>query len=144
MGLVPQESELLRHRDEVSRRKLRAFCWIARQDVADLLPHADVFWIGSEYEGQSNAVIEAMQAGLPVVASDIPGNRDLVIQEETGLFFPLGDTAEVARQTRRVLEDPNFAKRLGDAAQKRIQEEFSVELMVERHAQLYQQFAAKS
>ena len=55
-----------------------------RNDVAELLPHADVFWIGSEYEGQSNSVIEAMQAGLPVVASDIPGNRDLVIHDQTG------------------------------------------------------------
>lgn len=137
IGSGPQESELMRHRDEVSQIAYVRFAG-ARNDVADLLPHADVFWIGSEYEGQSNAVIEAMQAGVPVVASDIPGNRDLVVEEETGLFFKLGDTADLARQTRKILEDDDLARRLGAAGAERIASQFSVETMVARHAALYE------
>ena len=76
IGDGPQKAELLRFRDDVSIPKHVGFVG-PREDVAELLPHADLFWIGSEYEGQSNAVIEAMQAGVPVIASDIPGNRDL-------------------------------------------------------------------
>ncbi|MEM9646071.1 MAG: glycosyltransferase, partial [Planctomycetota bacterium] len=74
IGDGPQRGELLRHRDAVTRPDRVVFAG-QRDDVADLLPHADVYWIASEYEGQSNGVIEAMQAGLPVVGSDIPGNR---------------------------------------------------------------------
>ena len=58
-----------------------------------LLPHLTCFWLGSAYEGQSNAVMEAMNAGIPVIATDIPGNRDLVVPDETGFLFPVGDRA---------------------------------------------------
>ncbi|MEL6109376.1 MAG: glycosyltransferase, partial [Planctomycetota bacterium] len=83
IGDGPQKAELLRFRDDVTTPLHAGFVG-PREDVAELLPHADLFWIGSEYEGQSNAVIEAMQAGVPVIASDIPGNRDLVIDGKTG------------------------------------------------------------
>jgi glycosyltransferase involved in cell wall biosynthesis len=137
IGDGPQEAELLRHRDDVSRSDRVRFAG-SREDVADLLPHADIFWNGSEYEGQSNSLIEAMQAGLPVVATNIPGNRDLVIPDETGLLFKLGDTADLARQTRRILDDPQWAQRMSQAAQQRIASEFSVEKMIDRHVALYQ------
>ncbi|TWT69416.1 Capsular glucan synthase [Crateriforma conspicua] len=136
IGDGPQRGELLRHRDTVTRPDR---VWFAGQhdDVAQLLPHADVFWIASEYEGQSNAVIEAMQAGVPVVASNIPGNVDLVVHGETGWLVKLGDTADFARQTLALLDDSQEAERLGAAGRQRIEQEFTVESMVRRHADLY-------
>ncbi|WP_168565973.1 glycosyltransferase family 4 protein [Crateriforma spongiae] len=136
IGDGPQRGELLRHRDAVTRPDR---VWFAgqRDDVAQLLPHADVFWIASEYEGQSNAVIEAMQAGVPVVASNIPGNVDLVVHGETGWLVKLGDTADFARQTLALLDDSQEAERLGAAGRQRIEQEFTVESMVRRHADLY-------
>ncbi len=104
IGDGPQRGELLRHRDAVTVPEHVRFAG-NRNDVTELLPHADAFWIGSEYEGQSNSVIEAMQAGVPVVASDIPGNRDLVIHDQTGLLVKLGDTADFARQTKRLVRE---------------------------------------
>ena len=139
IGDGPQRGELLRHRDAVSTAERVRFAG-ARTDVAELLPHADLFWIGSEYEGQSNSVIEAMQAGLPVIASDIPGNRDLVIPEQTGRLIKLGDTADYARQSNLLLQDPDLAKRLGAAAAERIRSDFTVEKMVDTHAALYEEF----
>ena len=64
---------------------------------ARLLPHFDVLWSTSGYEGQSNAILEAMAAGVPVVATDIPGTRDLVVPDETGYLAPIGDRAGFAR-----------------------------------------------
>lgn len=136
IGDGPQSGELLRHRDAVTLPQRVRFAG-NREDVAELLPHAEAFWIASEYEGQSNSVIEAMQAGIPVVASDIPGNRDLVVDNQTGLLVKLGDTADFARQTNRLLENPAESARLGDAARQRIASEFSVESMVQRHIELY-------
>lgn len=110
-----------------------------RHDVSQLLPHFDCFWLGSGYEGQSNALMEAMAWGRPVVVSDIPGNRDLVVAEQSGLFFPVGDRGALARQTHRLLVDRELARRLGENARLRMQGEFSVERMIERHAQLYRE-----
>jgi glycosyltransferase involved in cell wall biosynthesis len=136
IGDGPQRGELLRHRDAITTPDRVRFAG-HRSDVAELLPHADVFWIGSEYEGQSNSVLEAMQAGLPVVASDIPGNRDLVLPDQTGRLVELGDTADFARQTNLLFDNPAEARRLGDAARRRVECEFTIAAMVQAHADLY-------
>jgi glycosyltransferase involved in cell wall biosynthesis len=136
IGDGPQSAELLRHRDAVSTPTHVRFAG-HRSDVAELLPHADVYWIGSEYEGQSNSVIEAMQAGVPVVASDIPGNRDLVVPDQTGFLVQLGDTADFARQTHKLLESAELSQQMGEAGKQRIASEFTVEKMVDAYADLY-------
>jgi glycosyltransferase involved in cell wall biosynthesis len=110
-----------------------------RNDVPRLLPHLDCFWLGSGYEGQSNALMEAMLAGIPVVATDIAGNRDLVLPEQTGFLVPVGNAGEFARKTHRLLDDRELAGRLGAAGRKRMLDEFSVEKMVTRHAELYRE-----
>jgi len=136
IGDGPQSGELLRHRDAVSHPEHVRFAG-QREDVLALLPHADIFWLGSEYEGQSNSLIEAMQAGVAVVASDIPGNRDLITHEKTGMMVTVGDRADFARKTQTLLEDRDLAKRLGEAARKNITDNFGVQAMVAAHASLY-------
>lgn len=113
-----------------------------RSDVLELLPHFDCFWLASAYEGQSNALMEAMQAGVPVVVSDIPGNRDLVEDGRTGFLFPLGNRAAIARITNQLLDDPETTGRITQAAQQYLQTEFTVQKMVQRHADLYRRLLA--
>ena len=137
IGDGPQRGELLRHRDAVSRVNHVRFAG-AREDVAHLLPHADAFWIASEYEGQSNAVIEAMLAGVPVIASDIPGNRDLVIHGETGWLFELGNEAQLVQHTLEIFENPEIVPPVIAAAKSRIETDFTVDQMVSRHVELYE------
>lgn len=113
-----------------------------RGDVARFLPALRCYVNASAYEGQSNGVMEAMAAGLPVVATDIPGNRDLIVPEETGFLAPLGDRADMARWVNVLLDDQVLARRFGEAGRRRMGEHFSVEQMVARHAELYRELAA--
>ncbi|MGB9689578.1 glycosyltransferase [Thermogutta sp.] len=110
-----------------------------RRDALRITAHLDVFWNTSRYEGQSNSLMEAMALGIPVVASDIPGNRDLVVHGETGYLVPRGFQfrAGMAKYTKKILEDPELASRLGMAGRERIATHFSVEQMVEAYEALY-------
>jgi glycosyltransferase involved in cell wall biosynthesis len=110
-----------------------------RSDVSRLMPHFDLLWLASEYEGLPNVVMEAMAAAVPVVATDISGNRDLVVPNETGYLVPVGDRAAFARQANKLLDDLELSRRLGEAGRQRILTDFTIEKMVERHAQLYRE-----
>lgn len=108
-----------------------------RTDVDKLFPLFEVFLLASDFEGQSNSIMEAMSYGVPVVASDIPPNRELVIDGETGFLTDVGDSTGFSQYAERILADPELAKQLGSAAQKRMQEDFSVDKMVKGYAALY-------
>ena len=141
VGDGPQANRLRRFRHQV-RIEDRVHFLGHRDDVFRLMPHFDVLWLGSEYEGLPNSIMEAMAAGVPVVASDIPGNRDLVVPGETGYLYPVGVRAELARHTRRLLEDTSLAQRMGQAGQARIRAEFSTERMIQRYVDLYRTLLA--
>ncbi|OYW23838.1 MAG: glycosyl transferase [Planctomycetales bacterium 12-60-4] len=111
-----------------------------REDAQDWLTAFDVFWLGSSFEGMSNSVLEAMSAGLPVVATDIPANRELVVPDETGYLVRPGDPVGFMQFTRTLMDDSTLAARLGAAGQQRARENFSVERMVQRHIDIYREF----
>jgi glycosyltransferase involved in cell wall biosynthesis len=143
IGEGPQRWRLERFRDHVQIGDRVHFLG-ERSDVPQLLPHCECLWLGSSYEGQSNAIMEAMNAGLPVVATDIPGNRDLVIPGETGFLVDVGDRAAFAQKTQMLLTDPARARQMGQAGLSRVHDHFSVEQMINRHVALYEQLAAQS
>ena len=82
-----------------------------------------------------------MAAGVPVVATDIPGTRELVVPGETGFLVAVGHRAGFARWTNQLLDDAALARRLGQAARERAGREFSVEAMVSRYVELYGEMA---
>ena len=114
-----------------------------RDDVADIWAASDVAWLASDFEGQSNSLMEAMAAGLPVIASNIPANAELVIDEESGHLVAVGDAAGFARHSRGLLDHPERGRSLGQAARTRMLETYSVQAAVDAHARLYHQLASR-
>jgi glycosyltransferase involved in cell wall biosynthesis len=108
-----------------------------RDDALTLFHLFDVFWLGSDFEGMSNSIMEAMSAGVPVVASDIPPNRELVSDGVTGNIVAVGDSVGFAQLTDRILADREKARAMGDAARERIRTEFSIQKMIDSYAQVY-------
>ncbi|MGH7194049.1 MAG: glycosyltransferase [Candidatus Saccharimonadales bacterium] len=141
IGEGPHRRRLERYRRQV-RIEDKVHFLGHRSDVPRLMRHFDVLLLGSEYEGMPNVVMEAMMAGVPVVATDIPGSRDLVIKGKTGFLVPVGDRAAFARQTKKLLDDGDLARRLGAAGHERVLSEFTVERMVARHVELYRELLA--
>ena len=141
VGDGPQRQRLERYR-EVVRIADRVHFLGARNDVPRLMPHFDLLWLASSFEGLPNSILEAMAAGVPVVASDIPGNRDLVVPGETGYLVPVGDRAALATRANELLDNPERARAMGEAGRRRALDEFSVPRMIERFVKLYRELLA--
>ena len=95
--------------------------WLEPAAARERLRGLDVLVHYSRWEGLPNAVIEAMAAGVPVVASDVPGNRDAI--GDTGLFA--ADEVQLLERTLELVDDPERRKKLGAAARARVEKEFS-------------------
>ena len=108
-----------------------------RRDTAALLHRADVFVLPSLVEGLPLSVLEAMAAGVPVVATDIPGTREAVEHEVTGLLVPVRDPEALAAAIGRVFGDAASATARATRARERARREFSTEAVVARVTELY-------
>ncbi len=102
-----------------------ALGWVAHDELLRLYGRAAVVACPSHREGYGIACAEAMAHGRPVVASDVGGLRDLVVDGETGLLVPPGDIAALRAALERLLADPELRDRLGGAGRERIRERFS-------------------
>ena len=103
-----------------------------RHDVARLLRGADVFCLPSHFEGLPMSVIEAMLTGLPVVATDISGPREMVLEGETGFLVPPMQAAPLAGALRRLAGDPALRRRMGEAGRARALDLYAEDKVVAR------------
>lgn len=142
VGDGPQSNRLRQYARQVTVNEKVHFAG-HRGDVREILTHADLFFLASGYEGQSNALMEAMAAGVPPVVSDIAGNRDLVRHEENGYLVGVGQRAEYARFAQYLLEDDKLRAQLGAAARATIARDFTIEAMVQGHVEMYQEVAGR-
>ena len=146
--VMHEETRLLIVGDGPDRRRLERFARLVcqagsvrflglRTDVADILGHADVVWQRSDWEAGPHAVLEAMAAGVPVVATDIGPHRRWIEHERTGYLVPVGNRAECTRITDHLLASDDLANRIGRAASAFAQKHCSARQMVEAYEQLY-------
>jgi len=108
-----------------------------RLDVPEMLTEATVSVLPSLSEGLSNAVIESMAAGLPVVATRVGGNSEAVEEGVTGLLVPPGEPGALARAMCQLLENSELSASFGRAGRRRAFERFSLDRMVQETEQLY-------
>lgn len=107
-------------------------------NVFDYLYASDVFVLPSRTEGLSNALLEAMSIGLPVVATDIAGNRELIENGVQGLLVPLDDAQALALSLVKLLPDGKLACSLGRTGHQRIVQHFDIREVARRYHLLYQ------
>jgi len=106
-------------------------------DPADHLRAADVFALPSVAEGMSNSLLEAMATALPCVVSGIGGNTDLVADGQTGRLVAARDPQAWTSAILELLRNPAEARRLGDNARRRIEQNFSLRVVVDQYEELY-------
>ncbi|MBU0610753.1 MAG: glycosyltransferase, partial [Armatimonadetes bacterium] len=108
-----------------------------RDDIPQFLAALDLFVLPSLWEGLPYALLEAGAAGLPVVATAIPGNVDVIVHERTGLLAPPAYHLELALTLFQALDSPDLSK-MAAALHELVAREYSLERMVAEHARLYQ------
>jgi sugar transferase (PEP-CTERM/EpsH1 system associated) len=128
----------------VSSLGLDAQAWLpgARDDVPDILQAFDLFVLPSLAEGISNTLLEAMASGLPVLASAVGGNSEIVDDGHWGRLFAAGDVAGLAGLLRSYVADERMRRAQGAAARRAAVERFSLDTMVNRYQTLYEGLCA--
>jgi len=110
---------------------------VGKLDVLDYYCAADLFVLPSYLEGISSALVEAMSIALPVVATGVGGNPEVVRDGIEGLLIPPGDPRALARAMERIILDAQLRKRMGSAARSRIESAFSLEAMTDQYIAAY-------
>ena len=123
---------------------LAELAWLPgeRADVPDVMRGLDCFVLPSLAEGISNTILEAMASGLPVLATDVGGNAELIVAAQTGELVPATDVAAMAAALLRLAADPVRATALGRAGHQRVVQHFSLPAMVGAYQALYDRLLA--
>ena len=120
------------------------YAWLPgrRDDVPQLLASFDLFVLGSRREGISNTILEALACGLPVIATDNEGNRELISDGSVGALVPVADPKSLADRITHYASDRQERRRASAAARRCAEERFSIARMVKRYRDVYQSVLA--
>ena len=113
-----------------------------RRDVPQILAGSHVFVLASNYEGLPISIIEAMRAGLPIVASNVGGVPELVTNGDNGFLVPRGDASALAEALQRLIDDPALRQRMGQRSRQRYLAEFTLDRMIRETERVYEQVLA--
>jgi len=123
--------------DHSLRERVKLLGPVKTERVPEFLHSLDAYVLPSLWEGISNSLLEAMAAGLPVIATNAGGNPEVVEDGKSGLLFPVGDAARLAEQLTLLYRRPDTRLQFGGEAVEKMQREFSLEAMVRNYEQMY-------
>jgi len=108
-----------------------------RSDVAELLPACDLYINCSLSEGLSVSILEAMASGLPIIASDVGGNPEIVKDGENGYLFDVKSQDEFIKKTTQLIESPELREKYGQQSVLRVKEEFDLSNQIKVYKKIY-------
>lgn len=145
LALVGRGPLLEECRQLLQAADVMSLAWLPgeRADVPEVMQGFDAFVLPSLGEGISNTILEAMASGLPVLATAVGGNAELVQAGRTGWLVPAGDVEALAQGIVRLASDPAEAERMGYAGRQRVEQQFSLAAMVQAYQRLYDGLLAR-
>ena len=125
--------------DKLLQAGLEQQCWLpgSRDDVPQIMNNMDIFVLPSRNEGISNTILEAMATGLPVVATRVGGNPELVMEDITGMLIPSDNPQEMMLALKKYVENQSMREQHGRAARQQIAKNFRIEHMVNNYLSVY-------
>lgn len=115
-----------------------------RRDIPQLMNAADAYVMSSSWEGMPNVLLEASASGLPIVATDVGGNGEIVLDGETGFLVPLKDPDQLAQAMLRLMSLPQEErKHMGEKARRNVEDNFALEKIVDRWEKLYYELLSR-
>jgi glycosyltransferase involved in cell wall biosynthesis len=114
-----------------------------RKDIPEIMRGLDCFVLPSLGEGISNTILEAMASGLPVIATAVGGNVELVSEGISGRLVPAADPSALALAIVDLAQQPELAKSLGQQGRRQIEQRYSMTAMVQSYQQLYDQLLGR-
>lgn len=136
-GSGPLQNELEATAQQLNIQDQVVFCGY-QNDIASFLAGIDIFVLSSHYEGFGLVLVEAMAAGLPIVATDVGGVREVIQDGKNGIIIPPGREDEMTMGIEYFLQNPELAYQFGQAGREHAMKNFSILNMVKKHIQLYQ------
>lgn len=133
--LRPQVERYVREQGLVERVRLLG----QRSDVPQILAASDIFVLSSRWEGLPYTIIEAMMAGLPVVATRVGGIPELVEDGVTGFLVPPKDPEALAVALQKLIDNPKMRQQMGGAGQKKAMQEFTLDRMLRETVRVYEE-----
>ena len=141
VGVSEADKDKFRFNDEI---KKRVYALGFRHDVANCMSGMDMFvFSGVAEEGLTGTVREAAAIGLPIITTDVAGNRELIKDDETGLVVPMKDSIALEQAIEKIVGDKEKADRYGKNARKFVEENMSNEIRAEKIEKLYLEVISK-
>jgi sugar transferase (PEP-CTERM/EpsH1 system associated) len=136
IGDGPLHEQAMQYLDQA---QLSHCVWLPgeRKDIADLMRAMDIFVLPSIAEGISNTILEAMATGLPIVATRVGGNPELVESRENGVLVHSKAPEAMAKALDTLIADTEQRKRMGLASRRRVEQQFSIDVMVSNYLAVY-------
>jgi glycosyltransferase involved in cell wall biosynthesis len=116
--------------------------WLTGDAVVEAYQHANLYVAPSRHEGMSNVVLEAMASGLPVVATQIAGNEELISPEENGFLVPPDESQSLESALRTILSNPDKLQKMGQASRERVVKTYTWSATAEAYLEILEEIVA--